>query len=90
MGRALEKWTTPKVVLHPGQLSLPTKNRQQKRPGTAAVCRLKNPLLLAGTYGTGFYVLYTGTYTVGAESLCRAESFCRNTCIIYFRHLELR
>jgi hypothetical protein len=28
--------------------------------------------------------------TVGAESLCRAESFCRNTCISYFRHLELR
>ncbi len=28
--------------------------------------------------------------TVGAESSCRAESLCRNTCIIYFRHLELR
>ncbi len=31
--------------------------------------------------------LYT---TVGEESLCRAESLCRNTCISYFRHLELR
>jgi hypothetical protein len=29
-------------------------------------------------------------YTVGTESLCRAESLCRNTCISYFRHLELR
>jgi len=28
--------------------------------------------------------------TVGAESLCRAKSLCRNTCISYFRHLELR
>ncbi len=28
--------------------------------------------------------------TVGAESLCCAESLCRNTCISYFRHLELR
>jgi hypothetical protein len=69
MGRALEKWTTPKVVLHPGQLSLPTKNRQQKRQGTAAVCRLKNQLLLAGTYGTGFYVLFTGTYIVTSQAL---------------------
>ncbi len=30
------------------------------------------------------------TCTVGAESLCRVESLCRNTCISYFRHLELR
>jgi hypothetical protein len=29
-------------------------------------------------------------YTVGSESLCRAESLCRNNCISYFRHLELR
>jgi hypothetical protein len=28
--------------------------------------------------------------TVGAESLCRGKSLCRNTCISYFRHLELR
>jgi hypothetical protein len=49
MGRALEKWTTAKVVFQLGQLSLPTKNRQQKRQGTAAVCRLENQLLLAGT-----------------------------------------
>jgi hypothetical protein len=28
--------------------------------------------------------------TVGTESLCRAESLCRNTCISYFRHLEMR
>ncbi len=48
MGRALEKWTTAKVVFLPGQLSLPTKNRQQKRQGTAAVCHLKKQLLLAG------------------------------------------
>ncbi len=26
--------------------------------------------------------------TVGAESLCRAESLCCNTCISYFRHLD--
>jgi hypothetical protein len=47
MGRAVEKWTAAKVVFHPGQLSLPTKNRQ--RQGTAAVCHLKKQLLLAGT-----------------------------------------
>ncbi len=34
------------------------------------------------------YPLVRGT--VGAESLCRAESLCHNTCISYFRHLELR
>jgi hypothetical protein len=34
-------------------------------------------------YGTIF------VYTVGAESLCCAESLCRTTCISYFRHLEL-
>jgi hypothetical protein len=28
--------------------------------------------------------------TVGAESLCRAESLFRNTRLSYFRHLELR
>jgi hypothetical protein len=49
MGRALEKRTAAKVVFHPGQLSLPTKSRQQRRQGTAAVCRLENQLLLAGT-----------------------------------------
>ncbi len=49
MGRALGKWTAAKVVFHPGQLSLPTKSRQQKRQETAAVFRLKNQLLLAGT-----------------------------------------
>jgi hypothetical protein len=27
---------------------------------------------------------------VGAESLCRAESLCHNTCMSYFRPLELR
>jgi hypothetical protein len=54
MGRVLEKWTTPKVVFHPGQLSPPTKSRQQIRQGTACVCRLKNQLLLAGTNGTGY------------------------------------
>jgi hypothetical protein len=48
MGRALEKWTTAKVVFLPGQLSLPTKSRQQRRQGTAAVCLLENQLLLAG------------------------------------------
>ncbi len=32
----------------------------------------------------------SNSFTVGAESLCRAKSLCRNTCISYFRHLELR
>jgi hypothetical protein len=38
-----------------------------------------------------FVNLHFFTYnTVGTESLCRAESLCRNTCISYFRHFELR
>ncbi len=46
--------------------------------------------ILGTYYITDHVFLYLASSTVGAESLCRSESLCRNTCKSYFRHLELR
>ncbi len=57
---------------------------QLQRRSTDAV------MIPANVLTTHFGILRLCAATVGAESLCCAESLCRNTCISYFRHLELR